>query len=114
MMPGAELQFYCAELGVALMPLLAFSLDFFFVADFFMFFVVPADEAPLAEVSPAPFGTPAPVLPGAMVSAFAAPDDVDAFGVAAPWARTSGDADTARHRINCWKVRFNTIKFSFC
>ncbi|MDB5759274.1 MAG: hypothetical protein JWM30_2563 [Burkholderia sp.] len=93
------------------MPLLALARDFFFV-DFFMLFVLPADEAPLADVSPAPLGTPAPVAPGAIVSAFAAPDDEDAFGVPAPCARTSGDAETARQRINCWKVRFNTMGFS--
>jgi hypothetical protein len=85
--------------------------DFFF-AGFSMPFVDPADEAPLAEVSPAPLETPAPLAPGAIVSAFAAPADVDAFGIPAPCARTSGDADTARHRINCWKVRFNAISFS--
>jgi hypothetical protein len=105
------LPFHCAEAGAAFVPLSALARDFFF-AGFFMLFVDPADEAPLAEVSPAPLETPAPLAPGAIVSAFAAPADVDAFGVPAPCARTSGDADTARHRINCWKVRFNAISFS--
>ena len=57
------------------------AFDFFFEDEFFMLFVAPVVEAPLAEVSPAPLGVPDPVLPGAIVSAFAAPAEVDAFGV---------------------------------
>jgi hypothetical protein len=69
-------------------------------------------EAPLAEVSPAPLGTAFPVPPGAIVSAFAAPEAVDALGVPAPCASADGDADTTRHNIKDRIVLFNLIKFS--
>lgn len=65
-----------------------------------MLLSVPAADVPLAEVSPAPLGTPAPVAPGAMMSAFDDPDDVDAFGVPAPSAKASVVAEAARQQIN--------------
>jgi hypothetical protein len=76
-----------------------------------MLLSVPVGEAPLAEVSPAPLGVPAPVAPGAMVSAFAEPDDVDAFGVPAPCAKATVDADAAAHRISRCTMIFSLIKF---
>jgi hypothetical protein len=77
-----------------------------------MLLVFPADGAPLAEVSPAPLGTAFPVLPGAMVSAFAAPDDVDALPVPAPCAVARDDADAASTNSKDKAALFSLMNFS--
>jgi hypothetical protein len=83
------------------------------VDDFFVLFVAPPGEAaPLADVSPAPLETPVPVAPGAIVSAFADPDDVEALFPPEFCARRSGDADTASQKTNFWAVRLNVISVS--
>jgi hypothetical protein len=91
-------------------PLSAAAGLLFLTGFVFMRLVFPAGEAPLAEVSPAPLGKAFPVPPGAIVSAFAAPEDVDAFGV--PCASVDEDANAARQNIKEGIVRFNLIKFS--
>jgi hypothetical protein len=75
--------------------------------------VFPAVWAPLAEVSPAPLGTALPVPPGAIGSAFAAPDDVEELLAPVPCAEAGVDAKTARQQIKGRTVRFNIIVFSF-
>ena len=67
--------------------------------------------APLAEVSPAPFGTALPGPTGAMVSAFAAPEDVDELPVPVFCADAKVAADMARHPIKSWTIRFSLIIF---
>jgi hypothetical protein len=75
--------------------------------------VFPADGAPLAEVSPAPLGTAFPVAPGAMVSALAAPEDVDALPVPAPCAVAIDDADAASINSRDNAALFSPMYHSF-
>ena len=77
-----------------------------------MLLVFPADGAPLAEVSPAPLGTAVPVAPGAMVSALAAPEDVDALPVPVPCAVASDDADAAKTNSKDKAALFSPMNFS--
>ena len=95
------------------MLLFGLAFDLFLVEDLFVLFVAPPGEtAPLADVSPAPLETPAPVAPGAIVSAFADPDAVDALFPPEFCARRSEGADTARQKTNLWAVRLNVIRVS--
>jgi hypothetical protein len=73
-------------------------------------FLLSAKRAPLAEVSPAPLEMPAPVPPGAIVSAFAAPAEVEEL--AAPCDRASGDANAAISMAVAAAMCLNPISFS--
>jgi hypothetical protein len=104
---------YSVAFGAVFVLLFALLFDLFFDGDFFMLFPVrPGEAAPLADVSPAPLETPVPVAPGAIVSAFVDPDDVDALFPPAFCASRSGAADTARQKTSCWAVRLKVISVS--